>query len=275
MSECGAQFLIRTNEEVAFHGEVTEAERNSAAFLQPAGGQPGPRAWGPASGVSMRAGRRPPGASSGTGQRRVPWCRCAAGAPWEAGVSPGRCGRGRPWMVPGAGPALWGVPLSPRRPVGMCLLAGREGVVGPASAANGTRGRTAVCPGRPRPGLTRGPARASSRSAGGLAAAARRAAGTCQEAIPTPASKPSAERLWDKGQLPLTGPGSRGAGVRRPPPRAFAVGREWQRVRTQTCASCHRDTPQAGAFLVSGFLLKYIGFCYRPVLDLQKNETLS
>lgn len=143
MSECGAQFLIRTNEEVAFHGEVTEAERNSAAFLQPAGGQPGPRAWGPASGVSMRAGRRPPGASSGTGQRRVPWCRCAAGAPWEAGVSPGRCGRGRPWMVPGAGPALWGVPLSPRRPVGMCLLAGREGVVGPASAANGTRGRTA------------------------------------------------------------------------------------------------------------------------------------
>lgn len=44
MSECGAQFLIRTNEEVAFHGEVTEAERNSAAFLQPAGGQPGPRA---------------------------------------------------------------------------------------------------------------------------------------------------------------------------------------------------------------------------------------
>lgn len=59
--------------------------------------------------------------------------------------------------------------------------------------------------------------------------------------------------------------------MRRPPPRAFAVGREWQRVRTQTCASCHRDTPQAGAFLVSGFLLKYIGFCHRPVLDLQKN----
>lgn len=60
----------------------------------------------------------------------------------QAGMGEGAPGWSR-GMVPGAGPALWGVPLSPRRPVGMCLLAGREGVVGPASAANGTRGRTA------------------------------------------------------------------------------------------------------------------------------------